>query len=152
MRDAHEYRFTTLSKELIMSQQETKRIAEELLTRMGAGAAPDNIATLFSSNLEFEIAGDVGALPWIGKKTGRAAAADFFRDVRRLVEPLRFEVHEILTSDSRAVILGELASRSTLTGKTLETAFAFVLAISGGEITHFRMLEDSFAVSQAARP
>jgi ketosteroid isomerase-like protein len=28
---------------------------------------------------------------------------------------------------------------------------AFVLTVSGGEITRFRMLEDSFAVSRAAR-
>jgi ketosteroid isomerase-like protein len=81
----------------------------------------------------------------------RSAAADFFRDVRRLIEPLRFEIHDVLTNDSRAVIVGELASRVKSTGKTVETAFAFVLTVSGGEITRFRMLEDSFAVSQAAR-
>jgi hypothetical protein len=31
------------------------------------------------------------------------AAADFFRDVHRLVEPLRFEVHYLLTSDDVVV-------------------------------------------------
>jgi len=40
---------------------------------------------------------------------------------------------------------------SKSTGKILETAFAFVLTVSGGKITRFRMLEDSFAVSRAAR-
>jgi ketosteroid isomerase-like protein len=47
------------------------------------------------------------------------------------------------------VIVGELASRVKSTGQTVETAFA--LTVSGGEITRFRMLEDSFAVSRAAR-
>jgi hypothetical protein len=70
------------------------------------------------SILDFEIAGDVGALPWIGRKVGRSAAADFFRDARRRVEPLRFEIHDILTKDDRAVILGELASRAKSTGWT----------------------------------
>ena len=50
--------------------------------------------------------------PGSERKVGRSAAADFFRDVRRFVEPLRFEIHEILTKDDRAVIVGELASRS----------------------------------------
>lgn len=135
-----------------MSIKDTTRIAEELLARMGAGADPNEIAALFSTDLDFEIAGDVGALPWIGKKVGRSAAADFIRDQRRLVEPLRFEVHDILANDTRAVILGELASRVKSTGKTVETAFAFGLTVAGGEITRFQMLEDSFAVSQAARP
>lgn len=133
-----------------MSIKETNRIAEQFLTRMGKGATPDDVAALFSVDLDFEIAGDVGALPWIGKKTGRKAVADFVHDLRNLVEPIRFEVHDIVANDKRAVILGELASRSKRTGKVMETAFAFVLTIAGGEITHFRMLEDSFAVSQAA--
>jgi hypothetical protein len=34
----------------------------------------------------------------------------------------------------------------------LKAAFAIVLTISGSEITRFLMLEDSFAVSRAARP
>ena len=134
-----------------MSIKETTRIAEEFLARMGSGATPDDVAALFSADLDFEIAGDVGALPWIGKKKGRKAVADFVHDLRNLVEPIRFEVHDIVANDKRAVILGELASRSTRTGKVVETAFAFVLTSAGGEITHFRMLEDSFAVSQAAR-
>jgi uncharacterized protein len=133
------------------TREDTLRIAEELLARMGAGREPDDIASLFSMSLEFEIAGDTGALPWIGKKTGRRAAADFFRDLRVLIEPLRFDVHDVLANEHRAVILGELASRSKSTGKTVESAFALVLSVAGGEITHFRMLEDSFAVSRAAR-
>jgi ketosteroid isomerase-like protein len=134
-----------------MSIKDTTRFADEFLGRMGSGAAPADIAALFSADLDFEIAGDVGALPWIGKKAGRQAMADFVHDLRDLVEPIRFEVHDIVANDKRAVILGELASRSKRTGKVVETAFAFVLTIAGGEITHFRMLEDSFAVSQAAR-
>ncbi|MES2149318.1 MAG: nuclear transport factor 2 family protein [Pseudomonadota bacterium] len=134
-----------------MSHKETTRIAEEFLARMGAGAAPDDIAALFSTDLDFQIAGDVGALPWIGKRVGRSAVSDFVRDLRDLVEPIRFDVHDVLTNDSRAVILGELASRSKRTGRTMETAFAFVLTVAGNEITQFRMLEDSFAVSRAAR-
>src|SRR6266567_6314245 len=82
-----------------MSLEETTRIAGEFLARLGAGADHE-IAALFSTDLDFEIAGDVGALPWIGKRFGRSAAADFFRDVRRLIEPLRFEIHDVLTNET----------------------------------------------------
>jgi len=130
---------------------EAARVAKELLARMGAGAEPDEIAALFSTDLDFEIAGDVDVLPWIGKKTGRSAATDFFREIRRIVVPIRFDVQDVLANDHRAVIVGELASRVKQTGKTMETAFALVLDVSDGTITRFRMLEDSFAVSRAAR-
>jgi hypothetical protein len=134
-----------------MSQEQTTRIAQQLLTSMGAGAEPGEIAALFSVDVEFEIAGDIGALPWIGRKSGRSAASDFIRDTRRLIERIRFDVQDILAAENLAVILGELVSRINATGKMVESAFALILTVSGGEITRFQMLEDSFAVSRAAR-
>ena len=47
-------------------------LAQEFLSRRGSGAEPTEVATLFSKNLEWEIAGDTGALPCRGKKSGRA--------------------------------------------------------------------------------
>jgi hypothetical protein len=134
-----------------MSQEQTTRIAQQLLTSMGGGAEPGEIATLFSVDVEFEIAGDIGALPWIGRNSGRSAASDFIRDTRRLIERIRFDVQDILAAENLAVILGELVSRINATGKMVESAFALILTVSGGEITRFQMLEDSFAVSRAAR-
>ena len=118
---------------------------------MGQGRAPEQIAARFNVDVQFEIAGDIGALPWLGRRTGRSAASDFIRDTRRLIEQLRFDVQDILASDDRAVIVGELATRINATGKIIESAFALILTISAGEITRFQMLEDSFAVSRAAR-
>jgi hypothetical protein len=69
----------------------------------------------------------------------------------RMRLPVAAKLHDVLTNESRAVIVGELASRVKSTGKTIETAFALVLTISGGEIVRFQMLEDSFAVSKVTR-
>jgi ketosteroid isomerase-like protein len=41
-------------------------------TGIGEGADPDNIAALCSDDVEFEIPGDDGALPGIGRKAGAA--------------------------------------------------------------------------------
>jgi ketosteroid isomerase-like protein len=135
-----------------MSQEQNARIAGALLAAIGAGGAGGEIAGLFSVDVQFEIAGDVGALPWIGQKIGRDAVSDFVRDTRALLTPIRFDVEAILADDDRAVIVGELASRVTATERLIETAFALVLTIRDGEISRFRMLEDSFAVSRAGRP
>lgn len=135
-----------------MSQEQNIRIAQQLLAGIGEGEHPEEIAALFSVDVQFEIAGDVGALPWIGRRTGRSAASDFIRDARRLIEQLRFDVQDILASDDRAVIVGELATRINATREIIESAFALILTVSDGEITRFQMLEDSFAVSRAARP
>jgi ketosteroid isomerase-like protein len=101
---------------------------------------------------KIKIDGDVGALPWIGQKVGRRAVADFVRNSRELLAPVRFAVESVLADDGHAAIVGELASKVSATGKLIETAFAIVPHIRDGEITRFRMLEDSLAVSRAARP
>lgn len=128
------------------------RIARQLVEGIGRGVDPDALAALFSAEVQFDIAGDNGALPWIGRQRGRAAAADFIRGTRTLIENIRFDVQDILAHDERAVIVGELTSRIRATGKIIETAFAIILTFSDGEIARFQFLQDSFAVSRAARP
>ena len=125
-------------------------IAQQLLAKLGSGAAPDDVATLVSEDVSFEIPGDVTAFPWIGDKVGRQAFAGFVRDQRKLLVSDVFRVDDILVSDTRAVILGELSGAVRKTGKTVATYFAIVLTIANGKIGRFQMLENSFAASQAA--
>jgi uncharacterized protein len=133
-----------------MSQNDSLRLAQEFLGRMGSGAEPAEIAKLFSESVEWEIAGDTGVLPWIGRKSGRAAITDFVNDSRAMIERISFDVLDILAGDERAVILGSVESKLKRTGKIIKTDFAMVLTVTNGEIVRFQMLEDSFAVAQAA--
>ena len=139
------------TNEIAKNQKNTLHLAQELLRLMGSGAEASDIARLCSENLDWEIAGDTGALPWIGKKSGRTAIVDFINGLRSLTEPIAFEVHDILTGDKRAVILGSLATKLKRTGAIVKTDFAIVLTAANGEIIRFQMLEDSFAVSKWAR-
>ena len=118
---------------------------------MGSGAEAVEIAKLFSENMKWEIAGDTGILPWIGQKSGRDSIIDFINDSRTMIDRISFEVLDTLASANRAVILGSLASKVKRTGKIIKSNFAIVLTVANGEIVCFQMLEDSFAVSQAAR-
>ena len=126
-------------------------IAQQLLEGLGGGRAPDEIAAPFSPDLVFEIQGDDGVLPWIGRKIGRSALVDFVRDIRTMTEPLDFNVEDVLASESRAAIVGALRTRIRATGEVTSTQFAIILTIAGGVVTRFQMLEDSFDVSRAAR-
>jgi ketosteroid isomerase-like protein len=134
-----------------MSHQQNIAIAQNLLERIGSRQDPAEIAALFDADLVFEIQGDDGVLPWIGRKTGRQAVADFIRDIRALTEPVSFEVEDILASENRAAIIGTLQTRIKATGKIIATQFAIILTITGDFVTRYQMLEDSFDVSKAAR-
>lgn len=66
-------------------------------------------------------------------------------------EPIMFDVEDILASEARAVIVGALKTRIKATDKVIDSQFAIILTIADGRIGRFQMLEDSFAVSYAAR-
>ncbi|PCE23202.1 hypothetical protein BWP39_26310 [Paraburkholderia acidicola] len=135
-----------------MSSAENLRVAQLFLEKMGSGASVDEIAALCAADLDFNIPGDTGVLPWVGHKTGREAMSDFVSGIRASVESVSFNIQDVLASDARAVVLGHLQSRIKATGKLIDTAFAFVLTFSSeGKIASFLMFEDSFAVSVAAR-
>lgn len=134
-----------------MSAQRNHDIACDLLDGITNGRDPADIATPFADDLSFEIQGDDGVLPWIGRKTGQRAMIDFMRDLRDLTEPLAFDVEDVLANDHRAVIIGSLRTRIKRTGKVTATQFAIVLTIANGVVSRFQMLEDSFDLAKAAR-
>jgi ketosteroid isomerase-like protein len=135
---------------MIMNGQNNLEFAQNFLQKLGAGDS-QALAHLFAEDARWEIAGDEGALPWLGKKIGREAIVDFIRDTAALITSESLNVHDILANEHRALILGDLASVVKATGKRIETSFVLVLEVDDGLITSFRMLEDSFTVSQAAR-
>ena len=134
-----------------MSHQQNIAIAQNLLERIGSRQDPAGTFRSHAVAPALEIQGDDGVLPWIGRKTGRQAVADFIRDIRALTEPITFVVEDILASDSRAAIIGALETRIKATGKIIATQFAIILTIKGDLVTRYQMLEDSFDVSKAAR-
>ena len=134
-----------------MGQTRNISLAQDFLAALHEGRHPAAIAAMFGDDALFEIPGDDGVLPWIGHKSGSGAVADFIASTRAVTELLTLDVEDISASDARAVIVGELATRIKATDKVVETAFAIVLTISGDRIMRFQMLEDSFAVSRAAR-
>lgn len=134
-----------------MSSQKNLHLTQQFLEKMGSGASADEIAALCTPDLDWNIPGDTGVLPWIGQQTGRKAIADFVGDTQTMIERVSLDIKDILANDDRAIVLGHLQSRIKATGKLIDTTFAFVLTFSDTKIASFLMLEDSFAVSMAAR-
>jgi ketosteroid isomerase-like protein len=134
-----------------MNSSENLRLTHQFLEKIGSGASADEIASLCTPHLDWNIPGDSGVLPWVGHKTGRKAISDFIRDTQTMIERVSLDIKDILASDDRAVILGHLQTRINATGKLIDSAFAIVLTFSDAKIASFLMLEDSFATSMAAR-
>lgn len=134
-----------------MTDNTTRNTISALFRQVGEGVDPSILATFFSEDVDWYIAGDTATVPWIGKKTGRAGVAEFYTQIRSQITSERFDVTDILTNGNHAVVTGQLASRVNSTGKLIETAFVFDITVQDGQIIRYHMLEDSFAVANAVR-
>lgn len=123
---------------------------EEFFRRTASAATVEEIAELVSEDVDWFVAGDISVVPWIGRKIGKAGAAEFYAQIRSEIVSERFELKDILSQDNRVIAIGELASRVQKTGKLIESEFVFDFIVEEGLITRFRLFEDSFAVAQAA--
>ncbi|MGL5835732.1 MAG: nuclear transport factor 2 family protein [Waterburya sp.] len=127
----------------------TRTIIKQYFDRLQSRAEPEEIAALFSEDVDWYIPGDTNLVPWIGRRKGRSGVADFIRDLREQDEPIRFEIRSLVVEGEKAVVLGEFASRVKKTGKIIESEFAFEFAVRDRSIVRYRLFEDSFAVVKA---
>jgi len=128
--------------------ENTRKVVGQFFERVGVGADTDAIASLFSEDVDWLVPGDE-RIPWIGRKVGRAGVADFVRDLRRFTTPIRVNVRRVVVDGENGVALLELETRVTNTGKIIRTEAVFDFTVRAGLIVRFRLLEDSYAVSQA---
>lgn len=133
-----------------MRTQQNHKIAHAFLEKIATGSSPESVAELFSEQLIWHIPGDESALPWIGKKHGKAAVIDFMTESNKRINRTHFSVHDILANDRRAVIYGELAATDLVTKQSLETPFVIILDITDDLIDSFLMMEDGVAVAKSA--
>ncbi|MCX4163642.1 MULTISPECIES: nuclear transport factor 2 family protein [Paraburkholderia] len=141
----------TGNREKVLNSTENLRLAKQFLEKLGSGASADEIASLCTLDLDWNVPGDPGALPWIGHKKGRTAMSGFVRDSKTMMERVSLDIQGVFANEERAVILGHLQSRINATGRLIDGAFAIFLTFSDAKIASFLMLENSFAVSMAAR-
>ena len=126
----------------------TRQVVARYLQLLGAGATPAELAASFSEDVDWYIAGHVEAVPWLGRRHGRAGVADFFRQFREGVRQVRVHLEEPLVDGERAVVLGSFDSLLTASGRVVSSEAAVVMTVRNGLIVRYRILEDSYAVAQ----
>ncbi len=66
-------------------------------------------------------------------------------------EPLVANVEHIVMQGELAVISGEFTTKMLKTGRIVNSLFSILMRIENGLITKYRLLEDSYAVSESLK-
>ena len=111
-----------------------------------------DIATLLSY-LADDIAwvGVYGAAPHVpmsGARRGKAAVAEFFKQVGDNMKFSRFEPKEFIATGDKVVALGHYVGTTSL-GTNVDSDFAMVFTLANGKVTRFQEFTNAAAINAA---
>lgn len=109
----------------------------------------NNLTDLFLDTVDWFIPGDSSRAPWVGQRFTKNQVEDFFNVLWKNTEPLSAHIYEILFNEQSAIIAGEFSTRMLSTNKVVNSIFFIHITEKNGYICRYRLLEDSFCVSES---
>jgi ketosteroid isomerase-like protein len=88
-------------------------------------------------------------VPYSGERRGKAAVAEFFKQVAEAEDFEVFEPKEFTAQGDTVVAVGHYRAKVKKTGRTFESDFAMVFTLKGGKVAAFREFTDSAAINAA---
>jgi ketosteroid isomerase-like protein len=125
----------------------TREVAEAFFAHFGAGNL-EAVKELFAPKITFAVHGSPRT-PWAGTRSSRDELDDFFASFAALGPAEDYAVEHILVDGPHAIALGRNAFPVPATGKSFRNSFALHMTVTDGQITGYRMYEDSYAIDQA---
>lgn len=126
----------------------TASTINEFFDRFGAGDRPGMLA-LFSSDVDFFVAGATETVPWAGVRSTLDGVSEFLRIALEDISTEKFDVAKILVDGEDGVVLGSFAHRIHLTDKVFASTFALHIRVREGAIVKYHMFEDSHGAALA---
>ena len=128
-----------------------QHVVQELLLHMG-NRDLNPLIQLFEDQVDWYIPGDEGRVSWLGKRQHKDEIKFFFETLWANTRPLSTTLDGIFTQDDDAVIAAEFSVQMLPTGSTLTSPVFIMLKINRqGKIIKYRLLEDSFLVSESMK-
>ena len=110
------------------------------------------LVALFSDKIDWFIPGDKVNAPWLGKRNSKMEVKHFFEMLWKNTEPLNATVENIFIEENQAIINGEFETRMLTTNKMVNSLFFIHMVVENEIIVKYRLLEDSYAVSESLKP
>lgn len=131
-----------------MSEADNIKTVQEAYAAFGRGDVQGILDRLDDNIVWIGVYGAGAQVPQSGERRGKAAVAEFFKQVAANVNFTKFEPREFIATGDKVVTLGHYAGTTTI-GKSIDAEFAMVFTLKNGKTTHFMEFTDSAAVNAA---
>ncbi|MDJ1505827.1 nuclear transport factor 2 family protein [Xanthocytophaga agilis] len=131
-----------------MPTENTQQLVQDFLTHL-TNRDLDNLTLLFAEKVDWYIPGNETLAHWTGRRHSQQDVKNFYELLWSQTEPLTVQMDLLLVENNQAVITGEFSTRMLATDQIVNSLFCIRLSIKDRHIVWYRLLEDSYAVSEA---
>jgi ketosteroid isomerase-like protein len=132
-----------------MSEAQNTKVVQDAYAAFGRGDIPTLLGYMTDDVQWQPVIGTARHVPFSGARTGKAAVAEFFKQVSETEDFEQFEPREFVAQRDMVVAIGHYRARTKATGRTFDSAFAMVFTLRDGKVAAFREFTDSAAINAA---
>ena len=132
-----------------MSEAQNTKVVQDAYAAFGRGDIPTLLGYLTDDIHWQPVIGTAKHVPFSGERKGKAAVAEFFKQVSENEEFQLFEPREFVAQGDRVVAIGHYRGVTKSTGRTFDSPFVMVFTLRDGKVATFREFTDSAAINAA---
>jgi hypothetical protein len=131
-----------------MQEAQNTKIVQDAYAAFGRGDI-QTLLTYFADDIVWNAVYGTGShVPTSGERRGKAAVAEFFKQVADNVHFSRFEPKEFIATGDKVVALGHYTATTPIK-KSFDSDFAMVFTLRNGKVTDFQEFCNSAAINAA---
>lgn len=131
-----------------MATEHTQQLVQDFLRHL-TNRDLDRLIHLFAEKVDWYIPGNEALAHWTGRRYSRQDVKHFYELLWSQTESLTAQIDLLLVEDNQVVITGEFSTRMLATDQLVHSLFCIRLSVKDGQIVWYRLLEDSYAVSES---
>ena len=131
-----------------MQEADNTKVVQEAYAAFGRSDIKGVLDRIDDNAVWNGVYGANARVPTSGERRGKAAIAEFFRQVAEHVNFSRFEPQEFVATGDKVVALGHYTA-TTPVGGSFDSDFAMVFTLRNGTVVRFQEFSDSAAINAA---
>ena len=131
-----------------MEDARNTKVVQEAYAAFSRGDIQTLLSKLADDIVWTGVYGAGSQVPTAGERRGKAAVAEFFKQVGESVNFSRFEPNEFIAAGDKVVALGHYTATTPIK-KSFDSDFAMVFTLRNGQVTRFQEFCNSAAINAA---
>jgi ketosteroid isomerase-like protein len=131
-----------------MEEARNTKVVQDAYAAFSRGDTETLLSKLADDIVWNAVYGAGSHVPTAGERRGKAAVAEFFKQVAENINFSRFEPKEFIATGDKVVALGHYTATTPLK-RSFDSDFAMVFTLRNGQVTRFQEFCDSAAINAA---